>query len=61
MAAHPPADDRHCLTAPDPVNAGKIPPSSGWRCILVATMSNLVFKAATAGLSDHRRLLFLRY
>jgi uncharacterized membrane protein (DUF4010 family) len=51
--------DAITLSMTDLVNTGKIPPTSGWRCILVAAMSNLAFKAATVGVLGHRRL-FLR-
>jgi uncharacterized membrane protein (DUF4010 family) len=41
------------------VESGRTDPSTGWRAILIAAMSNLVFKFGTVGLLGHR-LLTLR-
>lgn len=39
------------------VEAGRLDPDIGWRTILIAIMSNLVFKAAAVGILGSRRLL----
>lgn len=39
------------------VHEGKLPEGTGWRCILAASMSNLVFKAGTVAVLGHRALL----
>lgn len=38
------------------VQAGRVDPATGWRLILVALMSNLVFKAGAVAVLGHRRL-----
>ncbi|HUG91064.1 MAG TPA: MgtC/SapB family protein [Planctomycetaceae bacterium] len=39
------------------VQSGRLDPAVGWRMIVIATMSNLVFKAAIVAWLGHRRLL----
>jgi uncharacterized membrane protein (DUF4010 family) len=39
------------------VHSAQVAPDTGWRLILVAAMSNLVFKTATVAVLGDRRLL----
>ncbi len=50
--------DAITLSTSQLVNLGRISPDHGWRVILVATMSNLVFKAVAVATLGHRRLFF---
>jgi len=49
--------DAITLSVTQMVNSEKISPKTGWQCILVASMSNLVFKAAIVAVVGNRRLL----
>jgi len=49
--------DAITLSTSQLVNAGKLDASNGWRVILVATMSNLGFKALAIAALGHRELL----
>jgi uncharacterized membrane protein (DUF4010 family) len=49
--------DAITLSLSDMVNRKQIDPVNGWRLILVAAMSNLVFKAATVAMLGSKRLL----
>lgn len=49
--------DAITLSTSQLVNLERISPDHGWRVILVATMSNLVFKALAVATLGHRRLL----
>jgi uncharacterized membrane protein (DUF4010 family) len=49
--------DAITLSMTQMVSSEKISPETGWRCILVASMSNLVFKAATVAALGNRPLL----
>ncbi|MGE0130624.1 MAG: MgtC/SapB family protein [Blastocatellales bacterium] len=48
--------DAITLSTSQMVNLERISPENGWRVILVATMSNLVFKALAVATLGHRRL-----
>jgi uncharacterized membrane protein (DUF4010 family) len=39
------------------VKEGNLPEGTGWRCILMASLSNLVFKTGTVAVLGHRALL----
>lgn len=49
--------DAITLSLSDMVNRGHIEPGNGWRLILVAAMSNLVFKAGTVAVLGNKKLL----
>ncbi|MEW5979536.1 MAG: MgtC/SapB family protein [Acidobacteriota bacterium] len=49
--------DAITLSTAQLVNAGRMAPGSGWQLILVASLSNLIFKAGIAGVLGTRRLL----
>jgi uncharacterized membrane protein (DUF4010 family) len=49
--------DAITLSTSQLVKANRLGASDGWRLILLATMSNLVFKAAVVAVLGHRRLL----
>jgi uncharacterized membrane protein (DUF4010 family) len=51
--------DAISLSTAQLVNSGRLGPDSGWRVILVAALSNLIFKAAVIWLLGHRQL-FIR-
>lgn len=48
--------DAITLSMTQQVQAHGLAPDTAWRCILVAAMSNLVFKAATVAVIGHRAL-----
>jgi len=48
--------DAITLSVTQLVSSGQIEPQSGWRVILVASMSNLVFKAGTVAFIGDRKL-----
>ncbi|MCI0540416.1 MAG: MgtC/SapB family protein [Verrucomicrobiales bacterium] len=48
--------DAITLSMTQMVGAEQVSPGTGWRCILVASMSNLAFKAATVAILGSRRL-----
>jgi uncharacterized membrane protein (DUF4010 family) len=47
--------DAITLSMTQQLNSEKISPDTAWRCILVASMSNLVFKAAIVAMVGNRR------
>jgi uncharacterized membrane protein (DUF4010 family) len=49
--------DAITLSTAQLVDRGQVEPAAGWRVILAAALSNLVIKAAIAGLLGRRRLL----
>ncbi len=49
--------DAITLSTSQLVNAARLEPSQGWRIIVVAVMSNLVFKASAVAALGHPRLL----
>ncbi len=49
--------DAITLSTSQLVKASRLSADEGWRLILLATMSNLVFKAAAVAVLGHRRLL----
>jgi uncharacterized membrane protein (DUF4010 family) len=49
--------DAITLSTAQMVSSGRLGADSGWKLILVASMSNLVFKAATIAVLGHRQLL----
>lgn len=49
--------DAITLSTAQLVNDGKLPVDDGWRLVLVASTSNLLFKAAAAAALGHRRLI----
>jgi uncharacterized membrane protein (DUF4010 family) len=49
--------DAITLSTSQLVNSGRLDAETGWRLIVVALMSNLIFKAATVVALGHRRLL----
>lgn len=51
--------DAISLSTAQLVNSGTLSPAGGWRIILVAAMSNLIFKAAVILVLGHRKL-FIR-
>ena len=51
--------DAISLSTTQLVNSGTLGPASGWRIILVAALSNLIFKAAVILVLGHRQL-FIR-
>jgi uncharacterized membrane protein (DUF4010 family) len=51
--------DAISLSTAQLVNSGRLGPNSGWRVILVAALSNLIFKASVILVLGHRQL-FLR-
>ena len=49
--------DAIALSTAQFVETGKLPSDTGWRVILLACMSNLIFKSAVVMVLGHRRLL----
>jgi uncharacterized membrane protein (DUF4010 family) len=49
--------DAITLSTAQLVDRGRVEPRTGWRLILVATLSNLVFKGCLVAVLGHRRLL----
>jgi uncharacterized membrane protein (DUF4010 family) len=49
--------DAITLSTSQLVNSGRLDPASGWRLVVIALASNLVFKGATVAVLGHRRLL----
>jgi uncharacterized membrane protein (DUF4010 family) len=48
--------DAITLSVTQLVNTQGVTPETGWRCIVIAALSNLVFKAATIAVIGHRGL-----
>jgi uncharacterized membrane protein (DUF4010 family) len=51
--------DAITLSTSQLVGAGILNPEDGWRLVIMATLSNLIFKAATIALLAHRQLLMM--
>lgn len=51
--------DAITLSTAEMVKTRRVPPDTGWRIVLLASMSNLVFKASAVALIGNRRLLRL--
>jgi uncharacterized membrane protein (DUF4010 family) len=49
--------DAITLSTSQLVNAGRLGADDGWKLILIASLSNLIFKAAAVALLGHRQLL----
>lgn len=50
--------DAITLSTAQLVDRGQVEPQTGWRLILIATLSNLVFKGCLVAVLGHRRLLY---